>query len=100
MKVLVAGATGALGTQLVPRLALAGHEVYAMTRSASKRDAIRALGATPLVADALDPQDVARAVGEAEPDVIVHERARSAPSRRTVSRACSGGCSPARPLRS
>jgi nucleoside-diphosphate-sugar epimerase len=73
MKVLVAGATGALGTQLVPRLVAAGDEVFGMTRSASKRDVVRALGATPLVADALDPDAVARAVGEAEPDVIVHE---------------------------
>ena len=73
MKVLVAGATGALGTQLVPRLVAGGHEVFGMTRSASKRDIVRALGATPLVADALDPDAVARAVGEAEPDAIVHE---------------------------
>jgi len=73
MKVLVAGATGALGTQLVPRLVAGGHEVFGMTRSASKRDVVRALGATPLVADALDPDAVARAVGEAGPDVIVHE---------------------------
>jgi nucleoside-diphosphate-sugar epimerase len=47
MKVLVAGATGALGKQLVPRLAAAGHEVTGMTRSESKRDALRALGAVP-----------------------------------------------------
>ncbi len=73
MKVLVAGATGALGTQLVPRLVAGGHEVFGMTRSASKRDVVRALGATPVVADALDLDAVARAVGEAEPDAIVHE---------------------------
>ena len=73
MKVLVAGATGALGRQLVPKLAANGHEVVGMTRSTSKRDAIRQLGARPVVADALDPDDVARAVAEAEPDAIVHE---------------------------
>ena len=73
MKVLVAGATGALGKQLVPRLAAAGHEVTGMTRSESKRDALRALGAVPVVADALEPEDVARAVAEAEPEVIVHQ---------------------------
>ena len=55
MKVLVAGATGAIGRQLVPRLVAAGHEVVGMTRSAAKRDASAALGATPVVADALDP---------------------------------------------
>lgn len=73
MKVLVAGATGALGRQLVPRLVAAGHEVAGMTRRASKEAAIRAMGATPVVADALDPEQVARAVAESEPDVIVHQ---------------------------
>lgn len=73
MKVLVAGATGALGKQLVPRLVAEGHEVVGMTRSASKREAVRALGATPVIADALDPEDVARAVAEAEPEVIMHQ---------------------------
>src|SRR4051794_12292090 len=73
MKVLVAGATGALGKQLVPRLVANRHDVAGTTRSASKQDALRALGARPIVADALDPDQVARAVAEAEPDVIVHE---------------------------
>jgi nucleoside-diphosphate-sugar epimerase len=73
MNVFVAGATGALGRQLVPRLVAGGHEVVGMTRSASKRDAVRGLGAAPVVADALDPDAVAGAVAEAAPDVIVHE---------------------------
>jgi nucleoside-diphosphate-sugar epimerase len=73
MKVFVAGATGALGTQLVPRLVAAGHEVVGMTRSAAKREQLRALGARPVVADALDPDAVAQAVAAAEPEVIVHE---------------------------
>lgn len=73
MKILVAGATGALGKQLVPKLAAGGHEVVGMTRSASKQDAVRALGATPVVADALAPDAVARAVAESEPEVIVHQ---------------------------
>jgi nucleoside-diphosphate-sugar epimerase len=73
MRVLVAGATGALGKQLVPRLAAAGHEVAGITRSSSKRDQVRELGATPLVADALDPDAVARVVAEHQPEVIVHQ---------------------------
>jgi 2-alkyl-3-oxoalkanoate reductase len=73
MKVFVAGATGALGTQLVPMLVDHGHEVVGMTRTASKQEALRALGARPVVADALDPDAVARAVAEAEPEVIVHQ---------------------------
>src|ERR687892_2686755 len=73
MKVFVAGATGALGTHLVPQLVANGHEVVGMTRSESKRDLVRSLGARPVVADALDPDAVARAVGETEPEVIVHQ---------------------------
>jgi nucleoside-diphosphate-sugar epimerase len=73
MKVFVAGATGAIGTQLVPQLAAAGHDVIGMTRSAAKTDMLRALGACPVVADALDPDAIARAVAETEPEVIVHQ---------------------------
>jgi uncharacterized protein YbjT (DUF2867 family) len=56
MKVFVAGATGAMGKQLVPRLVAAGHTVTGMTRSSDKQDAIRAMGAQAAVADALDPE--------------------------------------------
>ena len=73
MKVFVAGATGALGKQLVPQLVARGHEVVGMTRSPDKQDMIRQLGARPVVADALDPEAVAQVVAEAEPEVIVHQ---------------------------
>ncbi len=73
MRVFVAGATGVLGRQLVPQLVGRGHEVVGMTRSASKQDLVRGLGARPVVADALDPDAVAQAVASAEPEVIVHE---------------------------
>ena len=73
MRVFVAGATGAIGRQLVPRLIAAGHEVHGMTRSESKQAMLYELGATPVVADALDPDQVAQAVGKARPDVIVHQ---------------------------
>ena len=73
MKVFVAGATGALGKQLVPQLAAAGHEVTGMTRTPAKAEAVRALGASPAIADALDPEAVAAAVAKAEPEVIVHQ---------------------------
>src|SRR6266508_961663 len=75
MRVLVAGATGALGRHLVPRLVAGGHEVAGMTRSASRGDALGELGATPVVADALDGEDVAGAVAESRPEVIVHQLA-------------------------
>src|SRR3954469_23554119 len=73
MKVFVAGATGALGKQLAPQLVARGHEVVGMTRSPDKQDLVRSLGARPVVADALDPDAVAQAVAQAEPDVIVHQ---------------------------
>jgi nucleoside-diphosphate-sugar epimerase len=73
MKVFVAGATGVLGRSLVPQLVERGHEVVGMTRSASKQDLVRSLGARPVVADALEPDAVARAVASAEPEVIVHQ---------------------------
>ena len=73
MKIFVAGATGALGRVLVPQLVDRGHEVVGMTRSESKQDLLRSLGARPVVADALDPDAVAEAVASAEPEVIVHE---------------------------
>ena len=73
MRVFVAGATGAIGKQLVPRLVAAGHEVHGMTHSESKQAMLYEQGATPVVADALDPDQVAEAVGKTEPDVIIHE---------------------------
>src|SRR4051795_4178509 len=73
MKVFVAGATGVLGRALIPQLVTQGHEVVGMTRSASRQDLIRSLGARPVVADALDPEAVAEAVTSAEPEVIVHQ---------------------------
>ena len=73
MKIFVAGATGAMGKQLVPRLIAGGHEVVGTTRSESKRAALYELGATPVVLDALDADQVAAAVAQARPDAIVHE---------------------------
>ncbi len=73
MRVFVAGATGAIGRQLVPRLVAAGHDVHGMTRTESKEAMLRDLGAVPVVADALEADQVAEAVGRATPDVIIHE---------------------------
>jgi nucleoside-diphosphate-sugar epimerase len=73
MRVFVAGATGAIGRQLVPRLVAAGHEVHGMTRSESKQALLDEQGAVPVVADALERDQVADAVARARPDVIVHQ---------------------------
>lgn len=73
MKIFIAGATGVLGRPLLRQLVGCGHEVVGMTRHESKRDLIRGLGARPAVADALDPEAVAGVVGEAQPEVIIHQ---------------------------
>jgi nucleoside-diphosphate-sugar epimerase len=62
-----------MGRQLVPRLIAAGHHVTGTTRSESKQVALWDLGATPVVVDALDPDQVADAVANAQAEVIVHE---------------------------
>jgi nucleoside-diphosphate-sugar epimerase len=73
MRVFVAGATGAMGKQLVPQLLARGHRVTGMTRTEAKQAALWNMGAEPVAADALDPDQVAQAVAEARPDVIVHQ---------------------------
>ena len=72
-KVFVAGATGVIGMRLVPLLVRDGHDVAGMTRSAAKVDALRALGATPVVCDVYDAERLRQAVAAFGPDVIVHE---------------------------
>jgi nucleoside-diphosphate-sugar epimerase len=73
MKVFLAGATGAVGKRLVPMLVAAGHQVVGMTRTPEKASALRAAGAEPVVADALDGDAVRNAVMQARPAVVIHE---------------------------
>jgi nucleoside-diphosphate-sugar epimerase len=73
MRIFIAGASGAIGSHLVAQLVARGHEVVGTTRSAAKTGALRALGAEPVVVDALDPDSVADVVARAEPEVIVHQ---------------------------
>jgi nucleoside-diphosphate-sugar epimerase len=73
MRVLVAGATGAIGRNLLPRLVAAGHQVVGTTRTEEKAGLIRQLGGEALVADGLDGRAIRRAVQYSKPDVIVHE---------------------------
>jgi 2-alkyl-3-oxoalkanoate reductase len=73
MRVFVAGATGAIGSRLVPQLVARGHDVTATTRNPDKVERLRALGATPVVVDGLDASAVGEAVARAEPDAIVHQ---------------------------
>jgi nucleoside-diphosphate-sugar epimerase len=73
MKILVAGATGAIGKRLVPMLVNAGHTVTGTTRNPDKIAAIRAAGATPEVVDALNADAVLDTVRRTAPDVIIHQ---------------------------
>jgi nucleoside-diphosphate-sugar epimerase len=73
MKVFVTGATGAIGSRLVPQLVERGHEVIGTSRSTDKDDRLRAQGAEPVVLDVLDRKAVREAVLAARPDAIVHQ---------------------------
>jgi 2-alkyl-3-oxoalkanoate reductase len=73
MRVFVAGASGAIGTRLVPQLIAHGHEVIGSFRSAKSAERVRAVGAEPVALDLLDARAVRRAVLETAPDAIVHQ---------------------------
>ncbi|MEV1130280.1 NAD(P)-dependent oxidoreductase [Agromyces sp. NPDC049794] len=73
MRVFIAGATGAIGSRLVPLLVAAGHEVTGTSRSVSGVRRIEAAGGRGVVMDALDEGSVRRAVLDAKPEVLVHQ---------------------------
>jgi nucleoside-diphosphate-sugar epimerase len=73
MRVFLAGATGVIGRRLVPLLLAEGHHVTAMVRSPEKGDAVRAMGAEPTIANALDGAAVLAAVKDAHPDAVIHQ---------------------------
>ena len=73
MRVLVAGATGAIGTPLIRSLRADGHAVFGMTHSADASGALASLGAEPIAADALDSASVLNAIKRVQPDAIINE---------------------------
>jgi 2-alkyl-3-oxoalkanoate reductase len=73
MTIFLAGATGALGKRLVPMLVSSGHRVVGMTMTPEKSEQLRAAGAEPVIADALDARAVMQSVIAARPDAVVHE---------------------------
>lgn len=73
MKILLAGATGAVGTPLVSRLRRDGHAVVAITHSAEGSRALAQKGVEPIVADVLESASVIDAVKRVRPDVIINE---------------------------
>jgi 2-alkyl-3-oxoalkanoate reductase len=73
MRVFVAGASGAIGRPLVPKLVAAGHEVTGMTRSDGRAEQLRAAGADAAVVDVFDREAVRAAMSEAAPEVVIHQ---------------------------
>lgn len=73
MNVFIAGGSGAIGVPLTRALVAAGHQVTALTRSASKQAELRALGATAAIADALDRDRLVAAVELAHPTHVIHQ---------------------------
>ena len=73
MRVLVVGAGGAIGSQLVPQLAERGHQVTGTSRSAAKAAYLKSVGAEPAVLDVLDAAAVRATVAAARPDAIIYQ---------------------------
>ena len=73
MRVLLVGASGAIGSRLIPQLAGRGHQVTGTSRSAAKAGQLRPLGAEPAVLDVLDAGAVRAVVAKARPDAIVYQ---------------------------
>jgi nucleoside-diphosphate-sugar epimerase len=72
-RIFIAGASGVIGQRLIPLLTQAGHEVGGMTRSTSKLELIRNLGAEPIVQDVFDLEGLIQSVRDFKADVIVNE---------------------------
>src|SRR5215212_7880689 len=73
MRVFLTGASGAIGTRLIPQLIDRGHEVIGTSTSPQSAERVRRLGAKPVTLDLLDPGAVRKSVLGAAPDAIVHE---------------------------
>jgi nucleoside-diphosphate-sugar epimerase len=71
MRVLIAGATGAIGRPLVSQLLAAGHDVAGLVRSETAAQTLREWGAEPHSADVFDQPSVIEACAAARPEVLV-----------------------------
>jgi nucleoside-diphosphate-sugar epimerase len=73
MRVFLAGATGVIGSPLVPQLLKARHEVTAMTRSVLRAAQLEVVGANPVVCDVFDAEGVRAAMAAASPEAVIHQ---------------------------
>jgi nucleoside-diphosphate-sugar epimerase len=73
MKIFVAGAGGVIGRRLVPMLCEAGHAVVGTTRSTDRAEALRLLGAEPVIVDVFDADALTQTVTAAAPQVVIHQ---------------------------
>jgi nucleoside-diphosphate-sugar epimerase len=73
MKIFVAGATGVIGSRLVPLLVFDGHEVTGMTRSPGKVEALQAQGADPVICDVYDIEALGTALEASHPEFVMHQ---------------------------
>lgn len=73
MRVIVAGASGAIGRELVVELQRRGHEVVGVMRSRAGAEIVRELGTRPVVADVLDRDGLLSALDGVTADAVVHE---------------------------
>ena len=73
MQVFVAGASGAIGSRLVPQLIDRGHDVIGTATSPERAKRVSALGAEAIVLDLLDPRAVREAVLAFKPEAIIHQ---------------------------
>jgi nucleoside-diphosphate-sugar epimerase len=73
MRVFLVGATGVIGSPLVPQLLTAGHVVTAMTRSVLRAAQLEAVGADPVVCDLFDTDGIRAAMADAAPEAVIHQ---------------------------
>jgi nucleoside-diphosphate-sugar epimerase len=73
MRVLVAGATGAIGRPLIRGLKQQGHSVFGLARSAEPAGTLAEMGAEAVIGDALDPVSVRTAIAQVRPDAVINE---------------------------
>lgn len=73
MKILLAGASGAIGRRLIDALRQRGHDVIGVTRSAGGKEIVQRLGAQPIVADVLDRDALLTALDGVSADAVIHE---------------------------